>query len=90
MLEKFKEIYMKNFKLPEENDEFRPIYANNDEGGFVFSSKKTIEMIRSIAIDLIMKIGRKILGGDFDLTTVSVPIKVMIPLTIFIIICYIL
>ena len=82
MFEKFKEKYMKNFKLPEETDEFRPIYANNDEGGFVFTSQKTIGMIRGIATDLIMQIGRKIISGDFNLTTVSVPIKVMIPLTI--------
>jgi len=82
MFEKFKEKYMKNFKLPEETDEFRPIYANNDEGGFVFSSPKTIGLIRGIATDLIMQIGRKIISGDFNLTTVSVPIKVMIPLTI--------
>ena len=34
MYEKFKDKYMKNYKLPEEKDKFRPIYANNDEGGF--------------------------------------------------------
>ena len=82
MYEKFKEKYMKNFKLPEETDEFRPIYANNDEGGFTFSSPKTIGMIRGIGLDLIKQIGQKLLSGDFNLTTVSVPIKVMIPLTI--------
>ena len=79
---KFKAKYMDNFKLPEETDEFRPIYANNDEGGFTFVSEKTIGMIRGIATDLIKQIGRKIVSGDFNLTTISVPIKIMIPLTI--------
>ena len=82
MHEKFKEKYMKNFKLPEETDDFRPIYANNDEGGFTFSSPTTIGMIRGIGTDLIKQIGKKLLSGDFNLTTLSVPIKVMIPLTI--------
>jgi hypothetical protein len=31
---------------------------------------------------LIKQIGKKIISGDFNLTTVSIPIKVMIPLTI--------
>ena len=32
--------------------------------------------------DLIKLIGKKILSGDFNLTTVTIPIKVMVPLTI--------
>jgi hypothetical protein len=39
-------------------------------------------MIRSTGYDIIKQIGKKILSGDFNLTTISFPIKVMIPLTI--------
>ena len=82
MYEKFKEKYMKNFKLPTETDEFRPVYANVDEGGFDFASEKTLGIIRGIGTDLIKQIGRKIISGDFNLTTISIPIKVMVPISI--------
>ncbi len=39
-------------------------------------------MIRSTGWELIKQIGKKIISGDFNLTTVSIPIKVMIPVTI--------
>ena len=33
MYKKFYDKYMKDFKLPTDTDEYRPLYANNDEGG---------------------------------------------------------
>ena len=39
-------------------------------------------MLRSTGVDLIKEIGKKIITGDFNLTTISFPIKFMIPLTI--------
>ena len=59
MYEKFKKKYMDNFKFPTETDEFRPIYANVDEGGFDFASTKTMGIIRGIGTDLIKQIGKK-------------------------------
>ena len=82
MYKKFYEKYMKNFKLPEDTDEYRPLYANNDEGGFDFASEKTLGIIRGMGWDLIKQIGRKIISGDFNLTTVTIPIKVMVPISI--------
>ena len=82
MYEKFKKKYMDNFKFPTETDEFRPIYANVDEGGFDFASTKTMGIIRGIGTDLIKQIGKKIISGDFNLTTISIPIKVMVPISI--------
>ena len=82
MYEKFKKKYMDNFQFPTETDEFRPLYANVDEGGFDFASKKTTEIIRGIGTDLIKQIGKKIISGDFNLTTISIPIKVMVPISI--------
>jgi hypothetical protein len=38
--------------------------------------------MRSSGYDIIKQIGKKIISGDFNLTTISFPIKVMIPLTI--------
>ena len=39
-------------------------------------------MLRSLGVDLIKEVGKKLLTGDFNLTTISFPIKVMLPLTI--------
>ena len=39
-------------------------------------------MIRSTGVDIIKQIGKKIISGDFNLTTISFPIKCMLPLTI--------
>jgi hypothetical protein len=63
-------------------DEWRPEYANNKYGGVEFSNKEVTNMIRSTGWDLIKQIGKKLISGDFNLTTVSMPIKVMVPLTI--------
>lgn len=38
--------------------------------------------MRSVGGDIIKQIGKKLISGDFNLTTISFPIKVMIPLTI--------
>ena len=87
MYKKFYEKYMKNFQLPTDTDEYRPLYANVDEGGFDFASEKTLGILRGIGWDLIKQIGRKILSGDFNLTTVTMPIKVMVPISILQHIC---
>jgi hypothetical protein len=63
-------------------DEWRPDYANLKSGGIDLKSKEVTSLIRSTGWELIKAIGRKIISGDFNLTTVSIPIKVMIPLTI--------
>ena len=39
-------------------------------------------LLRSAGYDVIKSIGKKILNGDFNLTTISFPIKVMLPSTI--------
>ena len=82
MYKKFYDKYMKDFKLPTDTDDYRPLYANNDEGGFDFASDKTLGIIRGIGWDLIKQIGKKIISGDFNLTTVTIPIKVMVPISI--------
>ena len=82
MYKKFEEKYMKNFQFPTETDEYRPLYANNEFGGFDFASEKTLGILRGMGWDLIKQVGRKIIPGDFNLTTVTMPIRFMVPISI--------
>ena len=82
MYKKFLEKYIHNFSLPTDTDEFRPTFGNTYYGGMDFADAKTTSMIRSTGWDLIKQIGKKILSGDFNLTTVTIPIKVMVPINI--------
>ena len=82
MWNKFFEKYIKNFKFPEDKDEYVPPYANTYYGGVDFPDAKTTGLIRGIGWDLVKQIGKKILSGDFNLTTVTIPIKVMVPISI--------
>ena len=72
---------VKEFQLTKYEDDYRPPQANK-HGGIDFSNKEITSLIRSSGTDIIKQIGKKILKGDFNLTTISFPIKVMIPLTI--------
>lgn len=51
-------------------------------GGIVFTNKEITSLLRSSGTDIVKQIGKKILTGDFNLTTISFPIKVMIPYSI--------
>jgi len=62
-------------------DEYRPQYSFK-KGGIELQSAETTSLIRSAGYEVIKQIGRKILNGDFNLTTISFPIKVMLPITI--------
>jgi len=42
----------------------------------------SISSIRGVGWDLIKQVGKKIISGDFNLTKISIPIKVMMPLSI--------
>ena len=47
------------------------------KGGFVLKDEKILERLRSSASEVIKLIGRKFITGDFNLTTISFPIKCM-------------
>jgi len=68
-------------RLPKNNDEIR-IKNANAYGGIDFNDVEGTARIRSCGWDIIKQIGRKIISGDFNLTTISFPIRVMIPKTI--------
>ena len=88
MYNNFYEKYIKNFKIPNDlTDTFRPPFANNYYGGVDFPNAETTSLLRGMGWDLVKQIGRKILNGDFNFTTVSIPIKVMVPISILQHIC---
>lgn len=52
---------------------------SHKNGGQICPDQETIKTIRNIGKEMIKEIGRKIISGSFNLTTVSFPIKAMIP-----------
>jgi hypothetical protein len=82
MFEKFNEEKLKNWTYSNLKDEYRPENANKSSGGVDFKNKELVSLLRSTGYDILKQIGKKILSGDFNLTTISFPIKVMLPLTI--------
>jgi hypothetical protein len=44
-------------------------------GGFECRDKELMTRIRSVGADLVKAAGKKILSGDFNLTTISFPIR---------------
>lgn len=54
----------------------------NPKGGINFDNKNAVSLLRSAAFDLLKQIGKKIITGNFNLTTISIPIKVMAPVTV--------
>lgn len=67
-------------RFPEYENDFRPLNAN-PKGGLDFNDKEGTALIRSIGWDMLKQIGKKILAGDFNLTTISIPIKICVPLS---------
>ena len=51
------------------------------DGGKVCTNEKVKTALRNTGKKILKEIGKKILSGDFNLTTVSFPIKCMIPMT---------
>ena len=56
--------------------------GSNNKGGIDCFDKEGVETLRGVGVDLIKQAGKKLISGDFNLTTIAMPIKVMMPLTI--------
>lgn len=82
MYEIFLDLKLKNWSYSTLKDEFRPDYANKSSGGIDYNNKEIVSMMRSSGYDIIKQIGKKLISGDFNLTTISFPIKVMLPISI--------
>jgi len=72
---------LKNWKHSDPKGEYRPAFASKF-GGLELQNKEATSILRSIALDLIKQIGKKLISGDFNLTTISIHIRVMQPFTI--------
>lgn len=65
----------------EASDDFRVSYAHR-KGGIPLDDKSILKRLRSSGKEIILAMGKKILRGDFNLTTISFPIKCMEPRTV--------
>jgi len=70
------------FSYSKLKDESRIEKHYNKSGGIECLDLKFTEKVRFIGWDLIKQIGKKIISGDFNLTTITIPIKVMLDKTI--------
>lgn len=57
-------------------DEFRPEESNKN-GGIDFHNKYVTKLLRSTGKEFIKQIGKKLITGDFNLTKIPFPIKIM-------------
>jgi len=55
------------------------VFDAHDKGGKQCMDKAVTNATRSVGKFIISEVGRKLISGDFNLTTVSFPIKAMIP-----------
>ena len=65
-----------DFQPSTRTDDYRSAVGHSD-GGFALNDKQVISKYRSAFKSLIASIGSQIMKGDFNLTTVSLPIKAM-------------
>jgi len=72
--------FVKNWRPYGSKDEYR-IPEGAKEGGLALLDKEVLDKLRSAAKEMMKVAGRKILKGDFNLTTISFPIKCMKPTT---------
>jgi hypothetical protein len=87
--EELYEIFLKDVNEFKQNSTKTNSYFDNhraeeaySKGGIEFRNREVLALIRSTAKELLYSLGRKLLSGDFNLTTISVPIKIMIPISI--------
>lgn len=82
MFKKYWKEKLCQWKLSSLNDEWRLPDANKSTGGIDWKDKEVVSLLRNTSVEMIKQIGKKMLSGDFNLTTVSFPIKIMLPLSI--------
>lgn len=70
--------FAKEFKRVDMKDEYRVPQAHK-KGGTSCNDQKIVELARGVGRDMISQIGHKLLSGNFNLTTISFPIRAMIP-----------
>ena len=68
--------YIAGFKFIDNHENVRSAHAYAKGG--VAACDSLVKKFRSIATEIIAQVGRKILSGSFNLTTISFPIKAMV------------
>ncbi len=74
--------FLKNWKSHENKDDVRFEFAYK-KGGRIPENEIIMKKLRVIAKEFLMKVGRSVLSGNFNLTTVPFPIKASIPRSYF-------
>jgi hypothetical protein len=70
----------KEWKPYTQKDNYR-IPEAGSKGGISLTDSKVQSVIRNVGKEIIKSMGKKVLSGDFNLTTMSFPIKCMMPCT---------
>lgn len=68
--------YAEKFKYFDRSDDYK-IEAAYKKGGFPLRDKDITKRLRSSGTEVVKMIGQKIFSGNFNLTTISFPIKCM-------------
>ena len=74
--------FLEKWRFIENKDDVRFEFAYK-KGGRVPESEIIMKKLRVIAKEFLMKVGRSVLSGNFNLTTVPFPIKASIPRSYF-------
>lgn len=77
MFKKYYNKYIKNWNYSKLKDESRLEKHYNKSGGIDCTDDKFTALARSTGWELVKQLGKKIISGDFNLTTITIPIKVM-------------
>jgi len=70
---------LSRWKPSQLNDDYRIPEADNYYGGKTCLEKEKISVLRGAGKEILKKVGKSILLGKFNLTTISFPIKCMVP-----------
>lgn len=68
--------FAREFNFIKAKDEYRVPNAHKS-GGTVCLDKSIIDLSRSVGKTMIKEIGRKIISGNFNLTTISFPVFIV-------------
>jgi hypothetical protein len=74
-------IAARSWRFIEEKDDYRSPLADK-KGGLPLVDKAVVKLLRDAGKEILKSVGKRILRGDFNLTTVSFPIKCMQPRTV--------
>jgi hypothetical protein len=72
------EEFVDNWKPYEHKDDCRIVHSYKN-GGKIAENSRITQKLRTIGKEFLFKVGKHILSGNFNLTTIPFPIKAMVP-----------